>query len=380
MRLRNCLAAGVAVLTAIVWLHAPACPGMEDLPDGDLPGIVNVVEQPKIDETQGANQTAFPYYYGAGMPDEGDLVQLTDAPSPVVSTPPPLSADLAAPIPELVEGGQSAFPDYYSGALLQQSKGALEIEINRARVGYNLIKSYCDSGDTDEAWEIYGTMPDFADNSVINDFRAEAASLLILNLCRDGELPRARELYSSLPLDIPGDEAMQAKARAIINLTTYYIINESYNDAYLIIMDIGNIKDRGDLNNEIFKLMARMIPYLDNADETEKAYAVYRLLQEQIQNPETARLFADHFPGLPRYFLQYAKRTVSNERREQRLEFLRHIFDSLSAMEASPDIALLRVNLAGDLVDFYTEIGELEKARKYYDYMHGSDKRILVGH
>lgn len=366
MRLRNDIVrlALAVVLPALILHHPGFC--MDD-----VPGIVNVVEQPKVDT---ANQNAFPYYYDAGMPSDNDLVQFGDSVT-TVSQSIALSPSPSGPVD--LSGAQGAFPDYYSDALLQQSKDALETEISRSRAAYNLIKSYCQSDELDEAWEIYATMPAFADNTLINDYRAEAASLLILNLCRDGELPRAREIYNNLPLDISGEEAMRAKARAIINLTTHYVKHELYNDAYVIIMDIADIPDRDALNNEIFKLMTRMIPYLDNAGETNKAYAVYQLLLDQVRDPETARCFADNFPAIPRYLLLYVIKSSSEEERDKRVQFLQHIFDSLTPLESYPETAPLRVNMAGYLVDFYTEAGELDKARKYYDVMHGAGKKVL---
>lgn len=337
----------------------------------EIPGVADSAPQPPSLDPQGANQGAFPHYYNAGMPNEDDLVRFDAAASgngPVQPEPPP---------PELGVN-QSAYPDVYNDALLLQSKSALEIEMSRTRAALNLIRSYCESNELDDAAEIFASMPPFGDNILINQFRADAANLLILAYCRGKDLKQAKLIYDSMPKQIPGDAAMLAKGRALINLATYNIVNEEYTQAYDTIMDIGWIRDRGDLNEELFKVMARMIPYLDNAGEAEKARGVYDLLVRQVQSPETARLFADNFPSLPRYFLQYARK-ASGEKREQRLQSLRHIFDSLERLSDDPEIAVLWMNLAGELVDIYTEIGDREQARHFYEIMQTTDKKALLG-
>ena len=358
-------------VAAAVFVHAA-------LAMDEIPGVQNFPPVQTVDPNA-ANQGAFPYYYGSGLPSEDDLVDVGQPPSSLPSSSSSTSTRLPsalvdiAPLPEIPSGDAIPAP-HNEEALRLQVKAAQQMEISRIRAAFSLLKSYSESGETDKALEIFATMPPFGDNALTNEFRADAANLLIIDFCRDKQLARAREIYDSLPKEIPGAEAMLAKGRIIINLTTFYVMNDAYNDAYAVLMDIAWIQNRASLDAELFKLMTRMIPYLDNAGETDKAKAVYEFLLKQVDSPEKSRLFADNFPSLPRYFLEYGKRSDARDRRDARLDFMHHIFTSLDALARYPEIAMLQMSLAGELVDFYTELREPDRARQYYEFMQNIDK------
>lgn len=260
------------------------------------------------------------------------------APSPLeaIPLPPP-------PLPEL--------PERY----------AAQPDLTLLRADFERLRGLCDTDDMASAITIYANMPNFGTNEEINQIRADAANLLILGLARLGNLPAARQIYDSLPARLPGFDATLAKARSIINLTTYYVRAERFNDAYAVLMDIGAIQNRSALNNELFRLMSRMIPYLDNAEETDKATEIYDLLFKEIKSPGTAALFADNARSFLKYYLHFIDNTDSPLRRRKRLDFLEHVFDSLEVMSGNGDIALLRKQLGRQLAERYAgDPGKIE--------------------
>lgn len=236
-------------------------------------------------------------------------------------------------------------------------------DLIKVRNDFNKLRELCETDNLGSAAEVFAGMPDFGQDEELNRIRADAANLLILALSRNGNLPAARRIYESLPEHIVGFEATLAKARAIINLTTYYVRAEQYNDAYAVLMNIGSIQNRSALNNELFRLMARMIPYLDNAEETEKAQTVFDLLLREVKSPGTAALFADNAHGIIRYYLHYVDRSESPQRRGRRMDVLEHIYDSLGTVTSNPDIADLRKGLGMDLAERFA--GEPRRAARF---------------
>lgn len=236
-------------------------------------------------------------------------------------------------------------------------------DLNKVRTEFAKLREFCEKDSLGSAAEVFAGMPDFGPDEELNRIRADAANLLILALSRNGNLPAARRIYESLPAQIVGFEATLAKARAIINLTTYYVRADQYNDAYAVLMDVGSIQNRSALNNELFRLMARMIPYLDNAEETEKAQSVFDLLIQEVKSPGTAALFADNAHGIIRYYLHYVDRSESPQRRGKRLDVLEHIYVSLGTLSSNPDIADLRRGLGMDLTERFS--GDPERAARF---------------
>ncbi|MCC8116439.1 MAG: hypothetical protein LIP18_04690, partial [Planctomycetes bacterium] len=181
---------------------------------------------------------------------------------------------------------------------------------------------------------------------------------------RADNLSAAKRIYESVPLDPPGYDASLAKARAVINLTTYYVRAERFNDAFAILMDVGSIPNRSALNNELFRLMARMIPYLDNAEETDKAQTVFDLLLAEVKSPGTAALFSDNVAGVLKYLFHYVDKTESPPRRRIRLDFLEYIFAELERYAENQDIRLIRKQLGDGLAERYS--GVPERAARFY--------------
>ncbi len=237
-------------------------------------------------------------------------------------------------------------------------------DIALVRAGFNRLKTYCEEESLGSAAEVFARMPDFGKDEEINRLRANAANLLILALCRGDNLAAARRIYESVPNEPAGYDATVAKARAIINLTTYYVRAERWNDAYAVLMDIGKIAHRSALNNELFRLMARMIPYLDNAEETGKAQTVFELLLREINSPAAAALFAENAPGIFKYYLHYVDKTESPPRRRKRLDFLEFAFTELEKFSANPDMADTRKKLGEAIAERYA--GDPERAAKFY--------------
>ncbi|MCC8189977.1 MAG: hypothetical protein LIP77_04965 [Planctomycetes bacterium] len=320
-----------------------------------------------VDVVAGSSQSAFPYYYQAGLPSEADLVRLDDPPAD--AGPPALQPRAAA-----TDAAPAAFPEVYADALARQRREVVETEVNRARAALTLGQSYCEAGAFDKATEIFRSMPEFGDNLRVNAHRADAAGALILGWGRSGDPDRAREVYDALPRRLPGKDAQLARARAILNLTTFYVLADRFADAYTIVMDIGDLDSRREVAAELFTLLTRMIPYLDNALETDKARTIYNLLLRQVDSPETAALLAENLPSLTRYFFQTARITDSPVRRGMQLQFLGWIFDSLDPLAVYPEVARLRTALAADLVDAHTEDGDTDRARQYYEVIRRAEE------
>ncbi|MDR1744809.1 MAG: hypothetical protein LBS30_03545 [Planctomycetota bacterium] len=417
----------------------PALPNPNDLVIFDDASPV----EPAAPDALGANQGAFPVYYGAIPPAIGDLAA-ADEPDAAAPVPAPIAAatrsapdaDIAPaappsspispePLPELrpdpappSETAAARLPDPSPQPQLQPPGAAPEaaaapgdtvaltefkndqaldgtplpppplpelvsntadaanaitaappgrpgmIDINRVRADFNSLKAFCDADSLGSAAEIYARMPDFGANEEANRLRADAANLLVLGLSRADNLSAARRIYESVPVDMAGDDATLAKARSIVNMATYYVRAERYSDAYDILMDIGKIRNRSALNAELFRLMARMIPYLDNADQTDKAASVYDLLLGEVNSPGTAALFAENVPGVFKYYLHYVDKSESPRNRRKRLDFLEHAFAGMGRFAGDPDIRLARKNLGESLAARYA--GDPERAARFY--------------
>ncbi len=236
--------------------------------------------------------------------------------------------------------------------------------LEQVQAEFNTLKTYCEADHLGSAAEIYSRMPDFGKDDQINRLRADAANLLILGLARDGNLDAARRVYESVPPEVDGFDARLAKARAVINLATYCIRAGRHADAFDVLMDAGKIQNRSALNNELFRLMARMIPYLDNAEETEKAGRVYDLLLSEVKSPGTAALFAENVRAsvLPYYF-QYVDNSDSPVHRRKRLDVLEHIFSSLDPLANNEDVLALRRTLGRGLAERYA--GDPDRAERF---------------
>ncbi|MCD7895912.1 MAG: hypothetical protein LUG50_04465 [Planctomycetaceae bacterium] len=232
------------------------------------------------------------------------------------------------------------------------------------RAEFNRLKTFCEEDSLGSAAEVYARLPEFGKDEEVNHLRADAANLLILALARADNLSAAKRIYESVPLDPPGYDASLAKARAVINLTTYYVRAERFNDAFAILMDVGSIPNRSALNNELFRLMARMIPYLDNAEETDKAQTVFDLLLAEVKSPGTAALFSDNVAGVLKYLFYYVDKTESPPRRRIRLDFLEYIFAELERYAENQDIRLIRKQLGDGLAERYS--GVPERAARFY--------------
>ncbi len=362
--------------------------------------------------TQGKAPLSFP----VPLPPPQELTRPTPAPAPQREPPPPPAAPrgeprAAAPAPAVPS---PAFPTYLESAAATQpaaqtfsvrvpiiapdaapTVGLAELGSSRAldgtplpppplpelpatkpepalpapdldlvRSDFNRLKTYCEEESLGSAAEVFARMPDFGKDEEINRLRANAANLLILALSRGDNLGAARRIYESVPVEPVGYEASLAKARAIINLTTYYVRAERWNDAYSVLMDIGKIPHRSALNNELFRLMARMIPYLDNAEETGKAQTIFELLLREVNSPGAAALFAENAPGIFKYYLHYVDKTESPPRRRKRLDFLEFAFAELEKFSANPDMAKSRKQLGEALAERYA--GDPDRAAKFY--------------
>lgn len=245
-----------------------------------------------------------------------------------------------------------------------------EVAVPRAdpaqvRADFNRLKAYCEEDSLGSAAEIYTRMPDFSNDEEINRLRADAANLLILGLARNDNLAAARRIYNSVPTDMPGFDATLAKTRGVINLATYYVRAERYSDAYDILLDLERIDNRSSLNNELFRLMARMIPYLDNADETDKATRVYDMLLNEVKSPGTASLFADNVPGVLKYFLHYVDKSENPLARRKRMDFLEHMFFSMDSLKDNPEIRMVRGTVGMSLADRYA--GDPDRAARFME-------------
>ncbi len=232
------------------------------------------------------------------------------------------------------------------------------------RAEFNRLKTFCEEDSLGSAAEVYARLPEFGKDEEVNRLRADAANLLILALARADNLSAAKRIYESVPVDPIGYDASLAKARAVINLTTHYVRAERFNDAFTILMDVGNIPNRSALNNELFRLMARMIPYLDNAEETDKAQTVFDLLLAEVKSPGTAALFSDNVAGVLKYLFHYVDKTESPPRRRIRLDFLEYIFAELERYAENQDIRLIRKQLGDGLAERYS--GDPERAARFY--------------
>lgn len=263
--------------------------------------------------------------------------------------------ELRAPPPEAVPLPPPPLPELPGNYTLKADLDAVYKEFDR-------LRAFCETDDLAGATSVYAAMPNFGDDEEINRIRADSANLLILGLSRTGNLSAARQVYDSLPSRMPGFDANLARARSIINLTTYYVRAERFNDAYTVLMDIGGIQNRSALNNELFRLMARMIPYLDNAEETGKAMDIYDLLLKEVKSPGTAALFAENMRAVIKYHLHFVDNTESPTRRRKRLDFLEHVFDSLEIL-SNGDVLMLRKDLGASLAERYA--GTPEKAARF---------------
>ncbi|MDR1744191.1 MAG: hypothetical protein LBS30_00370, partial [Planctomycetota bacterium] len=324
-------------------------------------------------DVQGANQAAFPMYFGATPPEAVAPYLAAAAGAPRTLNPTPATSslhdgagasDTGALRPAVAPGGTPLAPPPLPELPATQPDAMFKPDVNAVRADFNRLKTFCEADSLGSAAEIYARMPDFGDDEEINRLRADAANLLILGLSRTDNLSAARRIYDSVPTDMPGYDAVLAKARGVINLATYYVRAERYNDAYDVLMDIGDIRNRSALNNELFRLMARMIPYLDNAEETDKATAVYDLLQNEVASPGGAALFAENIQGVFKYYLHYVDKTESPVRRRKRLDFLEHAFAGMERLSANQDIALARKNLGAALAERYA--GDPERAARFY--------------
>lgn len=235
----------------------------------------------------------------------------------------------------------------------------------QVRADFNRLKAFCEEDSLGSAAEIYAHMPDFGPNEEVNRLRADAANLLILGLARNDNLRAARRIFDSVPSSMAGHEANLAKTRGIINLATYYVRAERFTDAYDILMELRGIEDRSSLNNELFRLMARMIPYLDNADETAKATQVYDMLVAEIGNPGTASLFADNIHGVLKYYLHYVDRSENPVARRKRMDFLEHMYSSLAKLKDNPEIRMIRGTVGMSLADRYS--GDPDRAAQFLE-------------
>lgn len=242
---------------------------------------------------------------------------------------------------------------------------AVKVDPAQVRADFNRLKAFCEEDSLGSAAEIYAHMPDFGDDEEINRLRADAANLLILGLARNDNLRAARRIFDSVPVGIAGYDANLAKTRGIINLATYYVRAERFNDAFDVLMELNEIENRSTLNNELFRLMARMIPYLDNADETEKSAKVYDMLVAEIKSPGTATLFADNIQGVLKYFLHYVDRSENPVARRKRMDFLEHMYSSLEMLKDNPEIRLVRGTVGMSLADRYS--GDPDRAAKFLE-------------
>lgn len=235
----------------------------------------------------------------------------------------------------------------------------------QVRADFNRLKAFCEEDSLGSAAEIYAHMPDFGTDEEINRLRADAANLLILGLARNDNLRAARRIFDSVPVDVSGYDASLAKTRGIINLATYYVRAERFNDAFDVLITLDKIGNRSPLNNELFRLMARMIPYLDNADETEKATQVYDMLIAEIKSPGTATLFADNIQGVLKYYLHYVDRSENPIARRKRMDFLEHIYSSLAKLKDNPEVRLVRRTVGISLADRYS--GDPDRAAQFLE-------------
>ncbi len=363
---------------------SPALPSQDDLVTFDDPAIATLPEM-RID-IAGANQSAFPVYHDAPPPEapvDGSSTMaapvVDQATAPATPMPPPTTplvdfpaasgtgtGDLAAlpASPAAPDGSPLPPPPLPELPATQMEPNLPKPDIEQVRADFNELKGFCETDSLGSAAEVYARMPDFGADEEINRLRADAANLLILGLSRTDNLAAARRVYDSVPNDIPGYDASLAKARGVINLATYYVRAERYNDAFDVLMDIGAIRNRSALNNELFRLMARMIPYLDNAEETEKATAVFDLLLSEVASPGGAALFAENIQGVIKYYLHYVDKTESPIRRRKRLDFLEHAFAALERLDSNPDVHLTRKNLGAALAERYA--GNPERAARFF--------------
>lgn len=238
-------------------------------------------------------------------------------------------------------------------------------DIAQVRADFNRVKTFCEANSLGSAAEIYARMPPFGDDAETNRLRADSANLIILGLARADNLGAARRIYESVPTAVVGPDAMLAKARSVINLATYYVRAERYSDAYDVLMDVGKIQNRSALNNELFRLMARMVPYLDNADATDKARNVYDLLLGEIRSPGTAALFAENMQGVIKYYLHYVDKSEAPVPRRRRLDFLEYVFTTMGRYRDNPDIRMVRKTLGESIAARYA--GNPERAAKFYE-------------
>ncbi len=110
--------------------------------------------------------------------------------------------------------------------------------------------------------------------------------------------------------------------------------------------------------------MARMIPYLDNAEETEKAQRIYDLLLSEVKSPGTAALFAENVrASVLTYYFHYVDNSDSPVHRRRRLDFLEHVFFSLESLAENPDVRGLRSTLGRGLAERYA--GDPERAAQF---------------
>lgn len=368
----------------------PALPSPTDLVTfDDAPEETTAVDLAALDK-DGANQGVFPAFYGTippiyeplappetpASPAPAEPETALAAPAPeqkpeappeaLIETPaaPPAPADLQTAAVETTPTASTAPALPAPEPMAAPATPELLIDINQVRADFAGVKKFTDENSLGSAAEVYARMPDFGANEEANRLRADAANLLVLGLSRADDLSAARRIYESVPVDMPGEEATLAKARSIVNLATYYVRAERYSDAYDILMDIGKIRNRSTLNTELFRLMARMIPYLDNADQTDKAAAVYDLLLGEVASPGTAALFAENVPGVFKYYLHYVDKSESPRNRRKRLDFLEHAFQSMEKFPDNPDIRLARRNLGESLAARYA--GDPERAAQFY--------------
>ena len=280
--------------------------------------------------------------------------ELPSAPQPTLSVP-------AAPPPALPDLAPERFATTPRPAAPAPVVDPAEVE--RAEAAAGKVKLHCEADELDLARSTYDSMPEFGYIPEINKYRADSANLLVLNYCMDGEVEEARRVYDSLPKRISGDEAMIGKARTIMNLVTFYIRGDSVIDAYELFLDLENIENHTEVDKELFRLVSRMIPYLDNAGEHDKAAAAYEYLLRQVKTPETIRLFCDSVPGLAKYLLARPVVVAANPGQEERLALMLRILDSLDSLGDSREIARLRLGAARAIEDYYIRAGDDEKAR-----------------
>lgn len=224
------------------------------------------------------------------------------------------------------------------------------------------VEEHCLMGEVEKAREAYDRLPPFGGNGELNRLRSDAANLMVLNYGLDGRLEDARAVFDALPEHIPGDGAMLGKARAILNLTTFYMRARRELIGYGIFTNMRNVEPTPEIYDDLFKLAARMIPYLDNVGEYEKAEATYVYLRRLAALPGGDVVFATYLPSVTKYLLGRPSAVASNPSQERRQIFMEAVFDTLDDAGASGAMAELRLDTAEAMLRFYRITGDRRKA------------------